>query len=70
MSAVESISDWWNFKATEKSLQVIAETDSQNRLQEKVFAEAGLAIFFSRSNQTVLTRGHLAPNSDFVYKEW
>ena len=38
--------------------------------QEKLFANNGLGQFFIRENNSVLTRGHLAPNGDFVYKEW
>lgn len=38
--------------------------------QEKLFKENGLGEFFNRSEEIFLTGGHLAPNGDFVYKEW
>ena len=51
-------------------LRTVAQTLYKLKNQAKVFLENGFGKFFNREYETVLTRGHLAPNGDFVYKEW
>jgi len=42
----------------------------KQKTQEKLFSSLGLSEFFNKSQDVVLNRGHLAPNGDFIMKEW
>ena len=51
-------------------LKTVAKSLYKLNNQEKVFNQSGLGLFLRRADDVVLTRGHLAPKGDFVYKEW